>query len=96
MVTNQETLGLYKSLNFLTLRKLKKCSSESQIRIASNRDAFYNILERVIYDQNLSKRHGTLAFFVKVLWTLKLHYIARLIPTNYQPIMDIEASKLSI
>jgi 2-polyprenyl-3-methyl-5-hydroxy-6-metoxy-1,4-benzoquinol methylase len=96
MVTNQETLGLYKSLNFLTLRKLKKCSSKSQIRIASNRDAFYNILERVIYDQNLSKRHGRLAFFVKVLWTLKLHYLARLIPTNYQPIMDIEASKLSI
>jgi 2-polyprenyl-3-methyl-5-hydroxy-6-metoxy-1,4-benzoquinol methylase len=96
MVTNQETLGLYQSLNFLTLRKLKKCSSKSQIRIKSNRDAFYNILERVIYDQNLSKRHGRLAFFVRVLHTLKLHYFAKLIPTNYQPIMDIEASKMSI
>jgi 2-polyprenyl-3-methyl-5-hydroxy-6-metoxy-1,4-benzoquinol methylase len=96
MIANQETLGLYQSLNFLTLRKLKKCSTQSRIRIKSNCDAFYNILERVIYDQKLSKRHGRLAFFVRVLHTLKLHYFAKLIPTNYQPIMDIEASKLSI
>jgi SAM-dependent methyltransferase len=96
LVADQDIPGLYQSLNFLTLKKLIKFSNLNQVQIKSNREAFYGLLKRVIDDEKLSQRHVILASFVKILHTLKLHYLAKLIPKKYQPIMDIEASKLDI
>jgi 2-polyprenyl-3-methyl-5-hydroxy-6-metoxy-1,4-benzoquinol methylase len=96
IVADEEVLGLYRSLNFITLKSLTKFSHLNRVQIKSNRKAFHNLLERVIYDQKLSKRHRALAMFVRLLRTFKMHYIAKLIPTNYQPIMDIEASRFKI
>jgi SAM-dependent methyltransferase len=87
----EETLGLHRSLNYITLNKISKYSHLKQIRIIPKRKAFYTLLERAVYDKGLSARHGVLTSIVKLIYLFKFHHIAKIVPARYQPVMDVEA-----
>ena len=90
IISVDEALGLYGSLNFITLRNIEMFSKIKNVRIDSNPHAFYNLLVRVVHDHVLRKRHPGLAKIVKIVSRLNLHILAKLIPKNYQPTMDVE------
>lgn len=92
IIDEQEVSGLYKSLNFITLSKLRKFSTNHNISIKSNSRAFFNLLFRAIHDRELAKRHPRLASAVKIVFLFRLHIIVFLVPIRWQPIIDIEAS----
>lgn len=87
--------GLNKSLHFVSFKKLSKFSNRSRVKIKSDFEDLFKLIERVIYDQKLDQPQERLARFVRILHALKLHFIPKLIPTNFQPMMGIEASKFS-
>jgi hypothetical protein len=86
---------LYKSLNFLTLRQLKTNLEETNFYVLPNKNALFDLVVRSINDSELQKRHKGIAWFAKIIFRLRLHYLLKLIPTNYQPIMDVEITTLS-
>lgn len=90
----EEALGLYRSLNWITLNKIAKYSHLKRIKIKSKQMAFYNLLERAIYDKELNLRHGVLTSIVKLIHLFKFHHLAKIVPARYQPVMDVEASAL--
>ena len=53
IISVEETLGLYKSLNFITLKNIEMIGKINRIRIDSNPHAFYNLVRRVIHDHEL-------------------------------------------
>jgi hypothetical protein len=90
IISVEETLGLYKSLNFVTLKKIEEFSKTNKIRINANPYAFYNLAERVKHDHEIKRRHPALAKIIKMISILNLHIVAKLIPKYYQPVMDVE------
>jgi SAM-dependent methyltransferase len=93
-IPSDEILGLYRSLNFITLNKVSVFSDSNNIRYISNRHVFFNLLERVVNDKKLSERHGLIASIAKLVCILKLHYFAKFVPKRFQPVMDFEAYSL--
>jgi len=87
----EETLGLHRSLNYITLNKISKYCELKRIKIIPRRKAFYGLLERAIYDEGLSARHGVLTSIVKLIYFFKFHHLAKIVPVRYQPVMDVEA-----
>ena len=96
LIPRHETLGLYRSLNFITSNKVSKFSDSNKFQTISNRNALFNLLERVVSDKKLSARHGAIASIVKLVYMLQLHNFAKLMPKRFQPVMDFEASSLEI
>ena len=95
-IASCETQGLYRSLNFISFRKIKQHSNANGIKLEANPRAFYNLLERVVGDKKLSARHGILTSIVKLIYKLKLNGLANLVPVAFQPVMDIEVSSQKI
>jgi 2-polyprenyl-3-methyl-5-hydroxy-6-metoxy-1,4-benzoquinol methylase len=95
LIPENEASGLYSSINFLTLKKLKGSVKGTEIRLSANRNSLYEVICRSIHDSELEKRHKGLASFTRFLFVLKLHYLARFLPAIYQPIMDVEATLVS-
>lgn len=92
LISSDEASGLLSSLNFLTLRHLKNSVKSRGIRFEPNRNALYEILSRSSYDLELGKRHPGISRITRVVYALRLHYLAKLFPTNFQPIMDVQVS----
>ncbi len=95
LIEDREVEGLYNSLNFITLTKLIKFCSSKRLPIKPNRDAFFNLLNRVTHDLELSNRHKSMSLIVKVVVFLKIHYISKLIPSRLQPVIDCELTNLT-
>jgi hypothetical protein len=74
------------------LNKIQLFGKVNGIHVDSNHHAFYNLVERVIHDPELRKRHPGPAKIVKVISILNLHFFAKLISKRFQPVMDVEAS----
>jgi hypothetical protein len=77
------------------LTKLIKFCSSKRLLIEPNRDAFFNLLNRVTRDLELSNRHKTMSLIVKVVVFLKIHYISKLLPSRLQPVIDCELTNLT-
>jgi len=92
LIYTDEIFGLHTSLNFLTLRRLKNSVKNIDIRLEPNRNALYEVLNRSNYDLELGERHPIITKITRVLCWLKLHHLAKLVPSNFQPIMDVKAS----
>lgn len=90
LIPEREIQGLYSSLNFLTLKKIKQALKHRNILLSANNNSLYEVMNRSIYDSELKKRHKGLTILVRFLFFLKLHYLAKLVPVNYQPIMDVK------
>lgn len=95
IIPKGEALALYKSINFLTLKKMKRNLKGKGFSISVNRNSLYKAIVRSLQDSELRRRHKGLAYFAKLLFLLRLHYLAKLFPVNYQPIMDVEVTSLS-
>ena len=91
-IPTDQTFGLFQTLNFLTLRKINKSARKNQIKIQPNSKAFFEILQRSSHDSELRKRHSVISQIAKLISLLKINYIAKTVPVNFQPIMDVEAS----
>ena len=94
LISSKEAAGLFSSLNFLTLRHVRRAAISSHIGLKCNKNALFEILRRSIYDSELGKRHPGMSRASKMIYSLKLHYLAKAVPVNLQPIMDVEASHL--
>lgn len=92
LISGEESSRLYSSLNFLTLRKLKKSVRDSEVKLESNSYALYEILTRSIHDPEIKKRHQGLTLLAKIVYSLKLQNLTKLVPSNFQPIMDVKAT----
>jgi 2-polyprenyl-3-methyl-5-hydroxy-6-metoxy-1,4-benzoquinol methylase len=92
-VPESDTSGLYHSLNYITFQLVLNFCRINGISVYANKNAFFDILERAIEDQQLANRHRRLYLIVKVLYFLKLHLIAKFVPRKIQPIMDIRVLK---
>lgn len=90
LIPEREIQGLYSSLNFLTLKKIKQAIKHKNIHLSANNNALYEVMNRSIYDSELKKRHKSLTSLVRFLFILKLHHVAKIVPVNYQPIMDVK------
>ena len=94
VVSVDEALGLYRSLNYITLNKIMRFSRLNHVVIRANNDTTFNLLERAISDQELQKRHPRLASIAKIIKISNMHYITKLFPKKYQPMLDITVSNL--
>lgn len=92
LISQDEASGLLSSLNFLTLKQIKNSIKGKKIILEPNRNALYEIISRSNYDLELSKRHPGISKISKIVYLLKLHYLAKFFPANFQPIMDVQAS----
>jgi 2-polyprenyl-3-methyl-5-hydroxy-6-metoxy-1,4-benzoquinol methylase len=88
--------GLYESINFLTLRKLRLFLEANELEFQVNRNAFYEILVRSISDSGLQARHRSLHSIVLFIEKLGLLQMAKIFPPNFQPIIDITVTKIKI
>ena len=86
---NIDSIGLYNSLNFLTVAKLQAFSRESHLRLKFNRHAFYLLLQRSISDPGLRARHRSFVPIVDFLSKTKFIGFSKLLPTRFQPVMDV-------
>ena len=80
--------GLYESLNFITLRKLKSFSRQNGISLFENQLALTNLVNRSLHDSNLRQRHKSLAAAITILRGVGLLKLARFLHPNFQPIID--------
>lgn len=57
--------GLWDTLNFITLSKLKAVVSQEKLKIEVKHQIFTDMISRLSYDGEFSKRHKTLGFIAK-------------------------------
>jgi hypothetical protein len=74
--------------------KDKKALNQKNIHLSANPNSLYEVICRSINDLELKKRHKSLTNLVRILFFLTLHYLAKLVPVNYQPVMDIKITLL--
>jgi 2-polyprenyl-3-methyl-5-hydroxy-6-metoxy-1,4-benzoquinol methylase len=89
-LTPKSAKEMYESLNFITVRKIKKALSEFPGEVKFNSDASYNAIERFLGDPILRKRHSHFAKVVPFLKYFGFKQMARLIPVSLQPIIDVQ------
>lgn len=82
--------GLYKSLNFITLREIKKTAKRSGLQLTINPEATLNLLRRAMNDPILRRRHRLFSCLIKVINSLKLVKLLTFLPLDLQPVMDVE------
>jgi 2-polyprenyl-3-methyl-5-hydroxy-6-metoxy-1,4-benzoquinol methylase len=88
-LSESESIGLYKSLNYITLRKIRKHSRHHQLELISNKNALHALLIRSMEDQQLRNRHPALGRLISLLFTKKTLTITKFLPSFIQPTMDV-------
>ena len=95
-IDSNDSKQLYQSINFLTLRKIKFFLNKHNFVFNTNKNAFYEILSRSINDSGLQKRHSSLHKVVLLIEKIGLLWLAKLIPVNFQPIIDMTIYKTKV
>jgi 2-polyprenyl-3-methyl-5-hydroxy-6-metoxy-1,4-benzoquinol methylase len=93
-LTVEEADEIYRSINFITLRLVSSFGESHKIGITANPNVFFDLLQRILRDQTLAKRHRYVSLAVLLIDHSKLTRFAKLVPTKFQPVMDIEAARL--
>lgn len=70
--------GLWDTLNFITLSKLKAVVSRENLKIKVNHQIFTDMISRLSYDSEFSKRHKTLGFIAKNLTWLNFSMVFKI------------------
>ena len=84
-----DSLSLYNSLNFITLKKVLRFCSDNNLKLSTNKFALHDILSRAIYDSALKSRHRHLALLAAFVDKIGLLHLSKYVPPRYQPIMDL-------
>lgn len=91
----QSNPGLYRSLNFLTVKKLRDFKDSKDligVEIRCNPIAFYDLARRALNDSVLANRHKKLANLVLFIDLVGLLPLLKKFPCEYSPIIDAEIS----
>lgn len=88
-LSESESIGLYKSLNYITLRKIQKHARQHQLQTIPNKNALHALLIRSMEDQQLRNRHPALGRLISLLFTKKTLTITKFFPSFIQPTMDV-------
>jgi hypothetical protein len=83
------TLELYKSLNFVSYKKLLLYFAKNNIYYIANKDAFYEIILRSLNDKLLANRHPKMYKFIKILVFFNLYKLVKIFPFKFSPIIDL-------
>ena len=93
LVKSSEILGLYESVNFITLRKILRKCIDNNFSYKINTYAFYEILVRSIDDHMLTSRHRRFKLIVKIFSIFRIISIFKKFPPLIAPVCDIEVKK---
>jgi 2-polyprenyl-3-methyl-5-hydroxy-6-metoxy-1,4-benzoquinol methylase len=85
-----DSAGLYASLNFITLREVRRTARSAGLRLTLNRQATLNLFRRAIDDPILRRRHRFLSQLVTILSFFHLDKFMTFVPANLQPVIDIQ------
>lgn len=88
-INGVDSLGLYNTLNFITLKKVLRFCSDNNLKITTNKLAFHDILSRAIYDSAMKSRHRNLAMLAAFIPKIGLLRLSKYVPPRYQPVMDL-------
>jgi SAM-dependent methyltransferase len=88
-INGVDSLSLYNSLNFITLKKVLRFCSDNNLELTINRFALHDILRRAIYDSALKSRHRNLAMLAAFIQKIGLLRLSKYVPPRYQPVMDL-------
>lgn len=88
-LSESESIGLYKSLNYITLRKIQKHSRQHQLELLPNKHALHALLIRSMEDEQLRNRHPALGRLISILFSKETLIIIKFFPTFIQPTMDV-------
>jgi 2-polyprenyl-3-methyl-5-hydroxy-6-metoxy-1,4-benzoquinol methylase len=93
-VMNRELIGLYNSLNFITIRKISKTIESQNVLASYNKQIFFQLALRALHDRFLIDRHPLLHRTLKLANMFRLMTILKFWPLHFQPIMDVKIIKL--
>lgn len=93
LIKSSEILGLYESVNFITLRKILRKCIDNNFSYKINTYAFYEILVRSIDDHMLTSRHRRFKLIVKIFSIFRIISIFKKFPPLIAPVCDIEVKK---
>jgi 2-polyprenyl-3-methyl-5-hydroxy-6-metoxy-1,4-benzoquinol methylase len=80
---------LYRSLNFITVKKLLTSTKKTNIEVTLNKNALFDLLKRASKDSSLRSRHKGVIFASDFINKTGLINLSRFIPTLFQPVMDV-------
>ncbi len=90
---SEDQIELYNSINFITVNKVRKfCNSKNLVAFVDN-EALPRLVQRSLTDLGLRSRHLHLVKFIESLNSLGLLGLAKIVPSRFQPIMDISLTK---
>jgi SAM-dependent methyltransferase len=88
--------GLYRSLNFVTLRQIRKAAPNAGLNLAINSDIIIEMIERLDNDPEFASRQGLLAGPARILRRSGIlnELLERAFMQNFLPYMQIEFRKI--
>ena len=92
-VGQTDSSGLYRSINFLTERKIRIFLIQNNLRYEVDQNAFYSVLNRSLFDTELQNRHTRLYRIVLTIQKFNLLHTARYFPKRFQPVIDCTVRK---
>jgi SAM-dependent methyltransferase len=93
-IRKEDLDGLYESINYITLDKVLSVDLNEGYLIHANKNALFDLISRAIHDSTLQNRHEPFKILIKVLSKLKYEKLCKAVPTRWQPMMDVEVSKV--
>lgn len=92
-ISMRDAEGLYETLNFLTLRKIRDYLRQNKIQFDVNSYGLYELMTRSLTDVGLQNRHLFLFKLVTLVKKIKLFELTKYFPVNFQPTMDVTLYK---
>jgi 2-polyprenyl-3-methyl-5-hydroxy-6-metoxy-1,4-benzoquinol methylase len=89
----KDSEGLFNSINWITVKKIRHFSKKYNFKVKFNRYAFGDLLVRAFEDELIRKRHPILATLLKPIAFLRISFLASLMPVEIQPTMDVSLEK---
>lgn len=92
-----DPVGTWTSLNWITVSQVSQYVGKLPwVSVSFNRNILFSTLERVVTDENFASRRSALvSSFLKAIVKLRLHYLLKLAPARFQPLMDCQICRIA-
>lgn len=96
--TLNDPLGTWNSLNWITLSSVKRvCESIQNVNYKFRVDLFSIMIGRVVNDPIFSARRSKwLTHILSLVVFFRLHYLTKLIPSTFQPVIDCNIKRVGV
>lgn len=89
-----DPMGLWKSLNWITVPQVRRMAAEESLGVRFDKRTLASMIERAVDDVEFAKRRAPwMVTAVKALKSAGLLRFASLIPTTFQPLMDVRLTR---